>query len=282
MERALADERASIDSARRVVESDRVVLAAEREALAEERERLEAWSRSMDAQREALASLRTSLDDERTALTAERAAVAAQQARSGSARGQRVEEVLEARGLRGADEFERALVALAQGRHLRDVLWTLRSDAPDQLARVLDDKLLLVGGTVADAMTRGTAVVAVAPDRAELPGGAELSRRLSALSERIMLHGLRRVVVAGGRARWHRVLREGLDPRLEVRLAGPGPRTRAMALEDAGWADLVVLWDVDVDPAAEGVYAAARATVVHAHGTRLVDLVDAVVEALGG
>ena len=101
-----------------------------------------------------------------------------------------------------------------------------------------------------------------APERAEVPDAATHDRLLARLSEQLLLAGWRRLLVVGGRPRWQRLLRHGLDARVEVRVAPDGPRSAESASDDVRWADVVVLWDAHVGEAAEQVYALGRPEVV--------------------
>jgi hypothetical protein len=262
----LATERAALDSLRRSLASERGVVEAERAQLEVDAARLAARERSLAAQQESLRELQAMLERERASLDAERASLDALRSRSAAQLGVGLEDLLEARGLRGMDEYERAIVVLAQQRSLRDVLWTLRADAPDQLRRILDERLVLVSGGAPEAATRGAAAVAVAPERAEVPDAATHDRMLARLGESLLLSGWRRLLVVGGRPRWQRLLRHGLDARIEVRVVPEGARGAEAASDDVRWADVVVLWDARVGEAAERVYAAGRSTLLRVEG----------------
>jgi hypothetical protein len=260
--RALAVEREALDSQRRRMLSERAVLDSERAAVDEERRRVEARERGLDAEREALGALRAALESERRALDVEREVWASTAARAQASRLTCLQDVLEARGLRGSDEFERALIALATGRHLRDVLWTIRLDPEHELARVLNERLVLVGGVPPDGLAKSAAVVEVAPERAEVPGASTLERLLKEVSEKLLLHGMRRLTLVGGRPAWQRLLRERLDPRIDVRAAPGVPRTVHLAEADVVRTDAIVLWDVEQSAEARAIYAGSRAAVI--------------------
>jgi hypothetical protein len=109
------------------------------------------------------------------------------------------------------------------------------------------------------------------PDE-EPPAGA--AREIARIGERLMLLGLRRVVVIGGTPALLKLLREGIDPRIDLRLRGAsGKRTRADAEVDVTRTDAVVLWGVAADPDAAGVYQTSRAVVVEVAGTGLAELI---------
>jgi hypothetical protein len=271
--RRLETERASLDSHARRLASERAVLQAERAAFAEEQA---AWSDrllALDEERVALRDLAEVLASERAALDAERASVSTLAERARGQAGTDLVALLVERGLRGVDEQERALGALASSKSLRDVLPALKVVRVDEVRKVLRDRLVLVEPSVADPTAVGG--VAVAPERAEIPAPAILAQRLSQLSERLLLAGLRRVVVVGGKPAWHRLLRDGVDPRIELRTVTGQTRDGAQAAHDVERGDLVVLAGVDVSASAQSIYNASRAEVVSVTADTLGDLVGA-------
>jgi hypothetical protein len=280
--RALQAERAALDSARRVLESERAVLASEREAVEADHRRYEAQVRALDSERAALESLARALDLERGALEAERVSLNAQQGRLRASELLPMQDLLEERGLRGSDEFERAVAALAQGRLLRDVIWTIRVDSPDLLRRLLNDRMVLVDQVAPDALARAAATVAVSPDRAEVPSAPVLTRSLAAWGEGLLLHGLRRVTLVGGRSLWHRLLREGVDSRVDLRFVPARSRDGAQASADVERTDLVILWGVQVMPTARVIYNAARAQVIEVEDSGPAEMMAAVINKLHG
>ncbi len=277
--RALGVERAALESVRRSLESERSVLTAERASIEDAGLRLSARERSLEAQQRSLQELQDALDRERDALTAERAALASQLGRASAERARGLEDLLEARGLRGADEFERALVALAQGRHLREVLWTLKVDSAGQLERLLTDRLALVGTDPPESVLRSAAAVAVAPERTEVPDAAALVKAVRQVSDRLMLNGFRRVAVVGGRPLWQRLIREYLDARVEARFVA-GKRGRSGASDDVAWADVVVLWAADLDDGAAAIYESGRPRLVRVSKPSLSGFLQELFDAL--
>lgn len=277
--RALAVERAALESLRRTLASQQTVLDAERSAVDDARERQEARERSLARERTALDELARNLELERASMDAERAHGVA--TRAPRTQEDSVEALLDARGLRGADEYERAIEALAGGRHLRDLLWTLRVDEPAAFERLLRERLLLVDGELPASITRGAAVVTVAPARAEVPSASALAKRANQLSERLLLHGMRRLRVLGGQPRWQRYLADALDTRIEVRTApAVGTRTADAAMDDVTWADGIVLWDVSVSPEAREIYDACRPKVMVVAASGIAAFFDATCDAL--
>lgn len=278
--RAVQAERSAVESLRRGLASERAVLAAERAELDDDRRRYDAQLRALDGEREALDALETALEAERTALDAERGALRLRLERTEARGGTSLQDLLEERGLRGADEFERAIESLAHGRQLRDVLWTLRVEEPEALRRVLQERLLLVDGVPADVVARSSATVIVASERAEVPGAGATQRLLQGMSEALLLAGLRRIALIGGRPMWHRVLREGLDPRIEVRAVAARVRDEAQAKADAVGVDLVLLWALELAPAARAAYLASRPTVIEVAEPGFLELVRGVMSSL--
>jgi hypothetical protein len=278
-----------------VADHEQAHLEAQRREVAAERAENEATRRLIASERHAVVAERAALEAEQAAVAAERAVLDADKARwDADLRRQKAERdlvladpggvsvvsVLQGRGLSGPDEMERALGALASARALRDVLPRLRVDDPQALAALLRDKLVLVGSVVPDGALGAVATVVVAPQRAEVASLDAVRRDVTRLGELLLLHGLRRLVLVGGRPLWHRVLREHIDPRIEVRLVAGRTRTAEDAASDVARADLVVLWGVEAEPAADRVYGTSRATVVRLFGEGPSDLVRAVEAAL--
>jgi hypothetical protein len=249
----------TLESQRRLLASEKAVVANERSELEQERARMDAREAALEAESAALTELRAALEAERAALAVERDTVAQRRSASSAVS---LQALLEDRGLRGADEFERAVTALAEARLLRDVLWTVRLDPPDAMERVLKDKLLLGAGQPHAEAARGAAWVTVSPARSEVPDPAQLDRTLTALGERWMLYGFKRVRIVGGVARWHRVVRAGVDARIELIQQVVSTRGELAARADVADADLVILWNVEVTPEAAAIYEASRPSVV--------------------
>jgi len=204
---------------------------------------------------------------------------ASQQVRAASSSASLVS-LLEARGLVGVDEFERAVVALARARRLQDVLLTLGTDEPRTVRRLLAEHLLLTGPQPPEALAaRNEAMVCVAPERAEIPDAPVLARLGERLSDAMLLSGHRQLRLVGGRAAVVRQLQDVLDDRIALTWAPGQTRTPASAQQDVASADVVVLWSVDEEDEARALYDAARPVVVRVDGGRLHDVVAAVVRA---
>jgi hypothetical protein len=282
----VAAERAAWEAERAAMAAERAALEQERSALATERAAIDEQYRRVEADRMAVEEHRAGLAAERAALATDRAWIAAQRAELAATRVKStvssdlplLTDLLAERGLRGVDEFERAIAALANARQLADLLVRWRVDDAATFARVLRDRLLLSAGPVADA--GHVAVVTVAADRAELPEQGELSRRVARMGEALLLHGLRRVLVVGGRPLGQKALRSGVDARIELRFLPPAARRRVDAEHDVLRTDAVVLWGVEADAEAREVYATSRALVIDVPGPDLAPLLAAVEDAL--
>lgn len=257
-------ERAALVADRLVIEQERAALAAEREVLAERRVQLD----------RALEEARVTADAHRAALEAAMA-----EPRPDPAKCPSLADLLTARGLRGRDEHERAVASLAGHRLAGDLLAALTVTDVPAVERILRERLVLVATETAPAPT-GTAAVVVGPQRAEIQDAPDLQRALARLGERLLLHGLRRVAVVGGRPSFQKSLRDGLDPRVEIRFAPPVARARAEAESDVQRTDLVVLWGVPVEASARDVYASSRAVVVEVAQPDLASLLSALDAAL--
>lgn len=265
-------ERAMLDSERRALRSDAARIATERESLAARQAELDAQERALEAERHALSQLRQALEREREALDAERVSLEQAWNRAASTRGEPLQDRLEARGLLGADEIERAIGALAQARLLRDVLWTLQVSQPAAFDKVLRERMVLVASPPPSNLPRGVAAVAVADARAELPNAASCERLLARLGEALMQRGLRRVLLFGGAPSMQRLLRDGLDARIELTVLPGDERSVGLLAIEAQRADVLVCWGAVPDP--DGL--PPRLARVDVGSSRLAELVEAV------
>lgn len=293
-ERSLAAERAAIDL-------DRSALADERSAFQDQRSALEARQVELQRASEQLATREAVLSQARDQLRAEQEALlqqaeALQRARAAldlrqSAQEERAQalapppplpmlkDLLQARGLRGLDEQERAIGSLASKRLLRELLPHLRVEEASEVARLLERRLVLVEGEP-PALSAGLVPVQVAPERSELPRASEVQRLLEKLGEQLMLHGLTRVALVGGRPAWQRLIHAGLDPRIELRFSPTAPRSRAEAEAELARVDVLILWGVPLLDEAAVAYEGGRALVIRADDQGLPGLVAAVLTAL--
>lgn len=275
--RSLEIARAALDSDRRRLTSERALLDAERQKLAEKSAKLEARERGIEAEAAALMSLREALEAEQAAVQAERLATASQQEIQATSTAVPLMELLEARGLIGTDEFERAIGALCERRVLRSLLWSLRVEDEPLMKELLDERLLLVEGEPPAVLEGAFAMVSVAPSRADIPRQSELTAQLSKVSELLLLNGLRRVVFVGGKPLWQRLFRDGLDRRIEFRFAPRVRRTAVIAQDDVTRTDAVILCNTAVTEDARRVYDTSRALLIESRGEGLADIFKAIV-----
>jgi len=130
-----------------------------------------------------------------------------------------VVELLRERGIRGVDEAQRAIGALAFGHVLGPLVKHLAVLDEAGFRQVLADKLVLVGGEVPDGLS--VPGVSVSPDRADLPGADVLGRAVGKLAEQWLLFGFRTVTLAGVPPRWHGLLRSLVDKRVTIHFVPP-------------------------------------------------------------
>ncbi len=145
--------------------------------------------------------------------------------------------VLERRGIMGEDEGIMVLNALLQAQQGRTLLSLLSTEDPESFREFLHEKLLLVAE--GDEVPPGVVSFRVPNERSEADPPSAVRDALRRFSTACLVHNLRSVVVIGGTPAYHRVLREGLDGRLKLRLV-PGDRRGRMAEYPA--ADVVILW----------------------------------------
>ncbi|MBT3217659.1 MAG: hypothetical protein HN348_01090 [Proteobacteria bacterium] len=229
--------RSTLEGQQREFERQQAILIEEKATLKEQRNQLEEAKDDLQGLRQSLAS-------------------------GSSKTGTPLKELLQKRGLRGFDEFERAFGALAEARALRDILDLLEANDAKAVEERLHSRLLLVGGLIPEGLPTSVVAVTVAPDRAELPDGHQIAGAILRMGEQLMLCGLRRLLVIGGSPLYHRLLSHYLDSRIEVRFPQPEPRTRALAEIDVTRIDAVVLWGVEVLEDGREVYGTSRAMAI--------------------
>jgi hypothetical protein len=167
--------------------------------------------------------------------------------------------LLEERGLRGLDEAERAVAALAGVHAFGRVLGHLVPADPEWVRRLLADRLVLAGPGTGDL---GLPTVTVSEDRADVPGGDRLARALRAIGDNALLEGRRRILFTGIPPRWQPLVRAGLDRRVEAAFRPGGSRDANMAAEDVKQFDLAVLWNTELTKGAREIWAGARSRLV--------------------
>lgn len=195
-------------------------------------------------------------------------------------------ELLVERGLVGEDEGAMALRALLDSRRLAPLGALLKAPDADAARAVLRSRLVLHCGQRDCALPPGAAPVLVSRERCEVCGGSDSARALRRLSEALMLHGLRRVTIVGGSPAYHKVLRDGLDSRLDLTLIpGDARRTRAQAEADLERAQLLIVWGGTVlDHSVSDLYRGGPAWVVrvaHRGLGRMLDMVRQAIESGG-
>jgi hypothetical protein len=224
--RALAETAPMPDRRAEVLEALQREVERLREDRADDARALQAATEAVQEQERSLAALRVELE-------AARARVAELEARPPEVAGTTLLGLLEERGLRGFDEAERALAALSGAHVLGRLMGTLMVADPGAMRRTLAERLVLYGGPVpADA---AYPAVTVSPERADLPSADALQRVLGRIGELSLLNGWRRVLVVGVAPKWHPLVREGIDRRVELVF-------RASVGEEPGRIDLVVVW----------------------------------------
>jgi hypothetical protein len=215
LERARRDLDAARASATAAVESARAA-AAERDTARAELVGVQEQLAEVDAHRRSLAQKLT--------------------ATSGAARPRTVRAVLEERGLRGDDELAAALRALLDARRHVELLDALELQSPDALSDLVWARLLLVEEP-AEAPP-GVVAVRVPAERSEAARGPNRVA-MQRFSTACLVRGKRRVVFVGGSPAYRRVLKEGLDPRLEVKFVEGDRRGNIPDVPDA---DYVFVW----------------------------------------
>lgn len=140
--------------------------------------------------------------------------------------------VAERRGLRGDDELAVALRGLLDAHRIAD-LARVAVARPADVEELLRDRLVLLAED--EPVPAGLVVVRVAAERSEGRGSPVNRAAFLRFSSACLVNGVKRVVVIGGSLAQHRLLREGVDARIELTLLPRGQR-RAPA------ADLVLGW----------------------------------------
>ncbi len=144
---------------------------------------------------------------------------------------------LEKRGIMGEDEGIMVLTALLQAQQGRTLMSLLSTEDPEGFREFLHEKLLLVAE--GDEVPPGVVPFRVPQERSESDPPSAVRDALRRFSTACLVHNLRSIVIVGGTPAYHRVLREGLDGRLKLRLV-PGDRRGRLAEYPA--AEVVILW----------------------------------------
>jgi hypothetical protein len=142
----------------------------------------------------------------------------------------------ERRGLLGEDEIASALRALLDGHRAAELL-RIRVAEPDRLEELLWERILLLGED--EPPPPGVVAVRVPPERSEGRQSSANRAAMSRFSTACLVHNVKCIVIVGGSPAYHRTLRDGLDPRLDVRLI---PGNRRGRVPPVPTADIVILW----------------------------------------
>ena len=245
-ETALGKERAELARTRASLAAQEASLAAQRETLDARDAELAERAQQLDVLAGELEVLRSTHDASVEVFEAARATfVAEQQLRAEISTKPNMIDLLRERGLRGLDEVQRALAALARGHVLGPLVKDLAVADEEGFRRLLSDRLVLVGGEIPEGLA--VPAVSVSPDRGELPGADVLARTSKKLAEQWLLFGYRTVVLAGVPLRWHGLLRVLLDPRVTLSFVAALVPPERLGPSEAwfGWSPPLTDQDVD-------------------------------------
>ncbi len=262
------------DKARRKLAQARAVVDSDRKQVADAQRSVEALQSSLEKDRRALDARRQALEQKEVRLAEEREALR-------TALPESLAGLLAARGLLGFDEQERALAAMASKRALGSALATLIATDPTTIARLLRDRLVLVDSEVGEGFP-GLVAVAVSSDRAEVPSPTAIRKQLDWIGERLLLNGLKRVLIVGGSPRWQGVIHGGMDARIAITFALDGLRSAADATADVADCDVIVRWAAGVGAEAVAVYDGSDRVQIEVHDDTLKACLDAIREGLAG
>jgi hypothetical protein len=142
----------------------------------------------------------------------------------------------EQRGLLGEDEAASALRAILDARRGSELL-RLQLVDPSALESFLWERVLLLSED--EAPPPGVVAVRVPTERSEGRQSSANRAAMSRFSTACLLQNIKCIVIVGGSPAYHRTIREGLDPRLDLRLVPGNRRGRIPGVPSA---DLVILW----------------------------------------
>jgi len=142
----------------------------------------------------------------------------------------------EQRGLLGEDEASSALRAILEARRVAELL-RLQLVDPSALESFLWERVLLLSED--EPPPPGIVAVRVPAERSEGRQSSANRAAMSRFSTACLLHNIKCIVIVGGSPAYHRTIREGLDPRLDLRLV---PGNRRGRIPNVPSADLVILW----------------------------------------
>lgn len=272
LERRVAETRQQLTASQAQVEALKAQFAAEQTNAAQ---RQQALQERLD---EALRH-----DAEKgAALARARAELERLQSESSKARVDSLAEVFRSRGLVGEDESVAALRALLDARRFMALQELLEVSDPSAALYLLRSQLALHCGREDCPTPQGLTLLRVSPERCEVCGGSDIRRGLRRFSEALMLEALLRVVIVGGSPSYHRMLRDGVDKRVDIRLvAGDARRTRSQAQADLSWAQLVIIWGGTIlDHKVSELYQDSQARTLRIANRGLSGLLDQATRAL--
>lgn len=142
----------------------------------------------------------------------------------------------ERRGLLSDDEIAAALRALLDAHRVSE-LARLALAQPEALDELLWERVLLLAEE--DAVPAGVVAVRVPPDRSEGRSASPNRSAMSRFTTACLVHNVKRVVIVGGSPAYHRLLKEGIDPRIDLRLI---QGDRRGSVPQVPGADIVILW----------------------------------------
>lgn len=146
-------------------------------------------------------------------------------------------DVFARRGLLGDDEASLALRALLDAHRERELLGEIQVAGADALEAYLWDRVLLLAE--GEDAPPGVAVVRVPVERSEGHQSGPNRAAMARFSTACLVTNKRRIVIVGGSPAYHRVLREGIDPRIDLRLVAGNRRGR---IPETQGADHVFVW----------------------------------------
>jgi hypothetical protein len=142
----------------------------------------------------------------------------------------------ERRGLLGDDEIAVAIRALLDAHRVSELARIEVAD-PAAVEEWLWERVLLLAED--ESTPPGVVAVRVPAERSEGVSSSANRAAMSRFSTACLVRNRKRIVIVGGSPAYHRILREALDPRLDVRLI---PGNRRGRLPEIPSADLVILW----------------------------------------
>lgn len=248
---ALRQSLAAAEAARRAAEDEaRRTLDAERQARGEERQ---AWEQERKALLEQGRELGHKL------ARAERAAAAHRS----------LLDVLEDRGLAGADEAIRVLQSLMEKRPT-ELMQAIQLTSAEPLASLLEQRVALVAHDLDVNLGPDCVIVRVSPERCEISGGSDIRVHFRRLLDACRQAQVHKLTIVGGSPAYRSELKRLAEPHhkeLELNLvSGTQRRERKRADADMRTSDLVVIWGAtELDHSVSSVYTRAENRLIVRH-----------------